>query len=191
MPHMCEDFSADVLSALRAATSSGKVQNNSRLSREVYFSWDADQGRCDLDHSSAAGELLAFEAHVTGSPRWFALNIGLGWGKFSLGDTLVIVLDAEAGSAFGADALIRSAIDGEVMDTPLDDRIRIGRKRSISTLMHRIEPRDALAHSEAFHTLTIGLPKSYQKVSLHDLGVFVVPAFAGQMPSPITLSSYG
>lgn len=165
-----------------------------RIVPGLYLSHDTAQGSVTLRYRSAPGQLLALEAGVTGTPRWLTLNLDLGTGRFAAGDTIGIVAELEADSDQRLGMFIRS-YDGEASrDTPLTEELPVAPTRHIVTALHTVGQGDGITGSkadgsEAFHMLAIALPKRALRLTLHDLGLFVLPAGRGLRAHPMTLGN--
>lgn len=189
MTHPCVAAITQSLSQLRADEYAGPIDPDTHLSPEVYFSIDTQQGTPQITLQELEGGLLKAALNVTGTPEWLTLNIGLGTGRFEIGDTIGLVTDFRGTDAFSTRPFIRSNRDGEAHDTALAEEMVFGGQPSISTLLHSITSEDALGYGEAFHTLVIPLPKRNLSLSLYDLRMFHIDGAQGGGAHAATLGS--
>lgn len=191
MSHPIETFTAEAIAACRTAEKEISVENNVHLSPEIYINWDEDEGNVALTAHFQANMLLALEAKVTKSPRWFSLNIGLGRGALAPGDVLGLVFEVEIDKPFHRAPFCRSAVDDAYGDTYWQDSLNVaGEGKQIVTLLRSIEPGDPLT-KDGFHTLVIPLPPADFSLTLYDMRLFVVDAARGLRVTPMSAASLG
>jgi len=191
MTHPCELFTADAIATLRDAQFEQTAENNTHLSPEVYLSWDEEGNTVELTTVSETNALLSLKASVTGTPKWFSLNIGLGRGSFAAGDVIGLVVETETQTPFEATPFVRTAVaDSQHADTPALDTLAFEDGRQVITLLHTVGPDSALT-TDAFHTLVIPLPGQDFQLDICDMRLFVIDADRALRTTPETLSSFG
>jgi hypothetical protein len=183
-------FSIGHLGRLRGATLSGDVENNQRIFEGVYFSWDEAQAKIDISAGDDAAAMLAVDVAVEGAPRWFSLNLELGQGVLTEGDTLGIVVEGQAGAEVDLPLFIRSGGPGKTHDTRFPDPLALGPETRLSVALLTLEEGNESCGEPLFHTLVIGLPAKSGTLVLRDMRVFRVPAEKGLRSRPATLASF-
>jgi hypothetical protein len=189
MTHPCELATSATIAALRAAAFDTPAENNAHITPDLYLSWDDEKAEIALQSVSDVTTLLALKGDVSGTPRWFSLNIGLGKGEFKAGDVLGIVLELESPAALDSAPFIRTAWrKGGYADTQLADAISVAEGRQVVTLLHTITAGEPLCN-EVFHTLVLPLPGADFQLSLNDMRLFVIDAERGLRPVPPQMAS--
>ncbi|WP_162798417.1 hypothetical protein [Sulfitobacter sp. SK012] len=190
MTHPIEISSDQTLSVLRALRQIEAVENNAHIVPSIYYSWDAEQAEVALSAQTAAGMLVDTDVTVKGTPRWLTLNIGLGRGLLSAGDTLVLTADAECDRKDDVPLFIRSSVDGAQEDTELKEKLVVGKSRTVRTLMHTLRGDDGFVGHDAYHTLIFRLPAKKLRLSLMDLRLNVILAGQGARATPRSISEF-
>ena len=190
MSHPIETFTSKAIFECRQAVFGCTVENNAHLSPEIYVSWDDQKGEVNLTADSAENMLLHLDATVAKDPRWFSLNIGMGRQGLNAGDVLGVVLETECNHAFNSVPFCRTALEDGHGDTYWQDGLNLEAGRQISTLLHTIEPGDALEKS-VFHTLVIPLHHEDFSLTLRDMRLFVLDAARGLRSTPLQAASAG
>ncbi len=177
MSHPIEAVTAQAFERLRALQRDGAMENDESLCDGVSLSWDEAGPQIRVEAISDAGRMLALKAEVQGAPRWFSLNIPLGKAALRSGDVIGVVLDAQADTALPPVPLfVRSARDGETVDTHLTEPLTLASRRGVAVTLHRVEADSALHGTEDWHTLILSLPAQDFGLTLFDARVFVSPA---------------
>lgn len=189
MPHPCVEDTATTLHHLRQATITATAEDGGHISPNVYFSWDGAQAEVAIAVQSVPGQLLTAEVTLQGSPRWFALNIGLGAGAFTAGDSFGLVIDAGSTVPFECHGFVRSSKDGETFDTTLAEEIRLAPAGGRSVVLHSIAASDPLVWAGQYHTLIIPLPKQSFRLDLRDLRLVHLDASDAAMAGQRTLTA--
>lgn len=175
--HRIERNAASALAALKSIDLDTKAENDVRLSKGTYFSWDTENGDLDLVVSNTEDVLLDIRVDKIGAPQWFTFNLELGECDIAKGDILGVIVDASGFDGAEIGVFFRSATaDGTPKDTLVADTVSGSTSRAISTLIHQVGPKDALAQVAAFHTLVWKLPKTTGQLAIYDLRVFWLPA---------------
>jgi len=191
MTHPCELATSLTVAELRGAVFDKAAENNAHMTPDVYLSWDEEEADIALETASGANMLLAVKGSVSGTPRWFSLNVGLGRGELQAGDVLGIVLELETPAALESVPFIRTAWrKGGYADTHLVDTIAVAPGRQVVTLLHTVDADDALCN-DVFHTLVLPLPSADFDLSLQDMRLFVIAADRGLRTTPAQMSSVG
>lgn len=189
MAHPCVTHTTQILDQLRQAAFKGVAEESGLLSPGFYFCWDIANGDVDVVISSVAGSLLRAEVIVTGAPKWFTLNIGIGEGAFTPGDTLGLVVKGSISPAQILFPFVRSIDKGDRHDTRLADPLKLGPVPGTVNLLHTIESHDPLSWAKTFHTLILPLPKQNFSVDLLDMRLFHVEATTGLKADSPTIGS--
>ncbi|TGD63285.1 hypothetical protein EYC08_13380 [Tabrizicola sp. WMC-M-20] len=189
MPHPCVENAAITLHQLRQATLATAATECGPLTDNVYFSWDSAQAEVSVTVHSAPGQLLTAEIALQGTPRWFALNIGLGTGAFAAGDSFGLVIDAQSSVPFACQPFVRSSKEGEGFDTTLADEIALSPAGRACVVLHCLAASDPLVWTGGFHTLILPLPKQNLRFDLRDLRLVHLGAEDVAMPGQRTLTS--
>ncbi|MDO9639981.1 MAG: hypothetical protein Q7J44_15700 [Pseudotabrizicola sp.] len=189
MPHPCVEDSAITLHRLRQATIMAPAEEGGHISPNVYFSWDSAQAEVAIAVQSAPGQLLTAEVTLQGSPRWFALNIGLGAGAFAAGDSFGLVIDASSTVPFDCQPFVRSSKEDETLDTILAEEIRLTPAGGASVMLHCIAASDPLVWAGQFHTLILPLPKQNFRLDLRDLRLLHLGSGEAAMAGQRTLTA--
>lgn len=176
MTHPVIAQTAVTLAQLRKATLRGPVEESRHLSPNIYFCWDKAQGDAQITVDSVAGRLLAADITVSGTPEWFTLNIGLGFGGFQAGDAFGLALAASSSHRMDLHPFVRSVVGDARHDTHLTDPIRLGPSVENRIVLHQIQPQDAMSYAHDFHTLVIPLPRQPFRLDLQDMRAFHIPA---------------
>ncbi|WP_146036467.1 hypothetical protein [Pseudotabrizicola formosa] len=189
MPHPCVENAALTLHRLRQATLATTATDCGPLCDNVYFSWDSAQAEVSVAMQSDPGQLLTAEVALNGTPRWFALNIGLGSGAFAAGDSFGLVIDAQSSVPFACQPFVRSSKEGEAFDTILAEDITLSPASRACVVLHSLSASDPLVSTGGFHTLILPLPKQDFRFDLRDLRLFHVGASAAEGVGQRTLTS--
>lgn len=179
MPHPCIENAAATLHHLRQASITATAEEGGHISPEVYFSWDKAQAEVAIALHSGPGQLVSAAVTLKGTPRWFALNIGLGAGAFAAGDRVGLVIDAGSTVAFACHALVRSSKQGETFDTPLAQEIRLTPPGGTQVVLHTLAASDPMVWTAGYHTLILPLPMQSCRFDLRDLRLVHLAADAG------------
>lgn len=155
----------------------------------AYFSWDAEGGDVTLQVRPELGLMFHLSASVRRAPRWLSFCLELREGSFAAGDILGLVLELEGCAGHTLPLFIRSARDGGVLDTYLQEPLVGTSTVSVQTLLHPIRADQAMADGPAFHTLVVPLPMRDFSLELRDLRLFVLPADRQFALSPATTVS--
>lgn len=189
MADFFDTFYLEKICALRAATSSGKVENNVHLSSGFYVSWDEEESDAQINYDSPDWAMLTLDWDVSGTPRWFSLNLSLGEGILDSGDIIALVSEGYADTSLALSLTLRSKIEDEVFDVDWDDAVELHPENGINTVLRRIEIGDQIGGRSAYHTLILTLPAQNNAVTLRNLRTFRIPASKGLRCVPETLSS--
>lgn len=192
MTHFAEIFTASAVSILRSTDLSQRLENNTPVVPDIYFSWDEEGGQVDLTLKSLNGYMGDIWGKVSGAPSWLSLNLSLGRCSFAVGDVVGIVVELEGCADQSFPAFIRSGREGGgESDTYLDDILKGSEDRVVRTLLHKVSAHSDMAGAEAFHTLIVPLPRKDFHMSLRDIRLFVIPAARGLDTRPATLGRIG
>lgn len=189
MTHSVVAQTSSLLQQLRQATFTGLAEESRHVSHNVYFCWDKANGAADITVTSVEGGLLSADIAVSGAPDWFTLNIGLGFGAFRAGETLGLALSASSTAQTVLRPFVRSVVAGEGHDTHLTDPIRLALSPGGILLLHTIQPYEALAWAQEFHTLIIPLPKQSFRLDLQDMRLFHATGPAAPSAQPGTMAA--
>ncbi len=192
MTHFAEIFTASAVSILRSSDFSQKLENNSHIVPDIYFSWDDEGGEVDITLKSINGYMGEIWSKVSGTPGWLSLNLSLGNCSFAAGDVLGLVVELEDCPDQNFPAFIRSMREGGApSDTYLDEILTGSRDRAVRTLLHKVSQHSDMAGAQAYHTLIIPLPLKDFSMNLRDIRLFVIPAARGLDTRPATVGSTG
>ena len=176
----CEQTVDAIVAALLALPSEiTGVENNVPIVSNLYFSWDTELGAVNLTvRPSRSGGLVAIEAQVSGTPRWFSLNLELGPGAFEPGQTLGLVLSALSREPQDMRGFMRSMPATESgSDTVFADAVHFGPDQVVAVVLHTVERAQAMAMTQGFHTLVLTLPPRSWELELVGVRVFVSEPF--------------
>lgn len=189
MTHPCEDIAALRLSALRALPRPVMIEPGRHPVPQVYFSWDAERARVEMELAERPGALAEVRAAITGAPRWINLSLALGTASFSAGDTLALAISAGMDRDFAMAPFLRSRKADVIQDSRFAETLTLGPALRTAVLLHPLAKGDALVEEEQFHTLILPLPAESFALVLSDLR-FLVLEGAGPLAAP-TLGSLG
>lgn len=190
MTDLHEPLFDTTISALRRASLPDRPENNVPFVPGIYLSWDAKEGAVDIELGSAPGALLTVNARVERAPRWFGLNLSLGKFAFSPGDVLGAVFGLQGAGGETFPVFVRSAVEGENLDTVLRDTLAGSEEPSVQSVLHTVVASDPMGRgSAAFHTLVLRLPPRDFSLTLREMQVFRIPAASGLRSTVPTLDS--
>ena len=180
---------ARILGPLREAALNANPRANEHIAPGLYFSWEESETAPEVTLASAPGEMFDLSAVVHGNETWFTFNIEIGPGSFEIGDILGLVVDLEGFEGESVSIAIRTAKEGEVTDTLLQDTLRGSGERCVRTVLNTVtDKQQALLDSGGFHTLVFHLPKQAFTCRIHDMRFFMIGAEEGRRSVPLTLS---
>ncbi|RGP35317.1 hypothetical protein [Pseudotabrizicola alkalilacus] len=189
MTHSVIAETTSLLRQLREGSFKCLAEESKHVSHNVYFCWDKANGSAAITLNSAEGRLLDADIVVTGTPGWFTLNFGLGFGQFQAGDTLGLVWSVQSSLQTNLYPFVRSVVGDDRLDTQLADPIRLTQSPGRTVQLHTIQPQDPLAWAKNFHTLVIPLPKQSFRLDLEDMRLFHAPRATGTVTQTPTLAS--
>ena len=179
MEDLFEDFTLNELADLRRAEFSEDAQNDAHIVPGVYLSWDNENADVSVMATSAADSLIALDAKIDGTPRWFSLNFELGNGQLAADDVLGIVIEGFANAPTMLSMFLRAAIEDDLIDTHFNEALKMPDKNGLATAFHTLHPTDPIGGVEGFQTLVIQLPPSDAQLTFRDARLFRVPASRG------------
>ena len=185
MPHPVELVASRMVADLRLNPMLRHEENMLTLTNGAYFSWDETKGEVSLDVSPELGAILHLKAKVSKAPNWFSFNFELGDGVFETGDVLGIALEFEGFAGETLKPFLRTARDGVLEDTLLQDRLEGSATRETRVLLHQMRAVDPATGAAGYHTLVLPLPLRDFVMELRDMRLFVIPAArVGQLVQP-------
>lgn len=185
MTHPVELAAARVFNELRLNPQIQHDNNQLKLVEGAYISWDDTTGEVSLTATPELGALLHLEARVPKAPAWLALNLELADADLCPGDILGLALQYEGCAGETLAPFLRTARDGILSDTVLQDTLEGSAGRATQVLLHQIRSADPAAGTPGYHTLVLPLPKRDFALAVHDMQLFVIPASRGlQLGTP-------
>lgn len=189
MTHPCEAIAAQRLSALRALPRPVMIEQGKHPVPQVYFSWDVERAKVEIELVNQPGALAVVRATITGAPRWINLSLALGMASFAPGDTLALAVSVSMDRDFAMAPFLRSRKGDVTRDSRFAETLALGPVPRTTVLLHLLAKDDALVEAEEFHTLILPLPAESFTLVLTDLR-FLVLEGAGPLAAP-TLGSPG
>ncbi|MDA7429620.1 hypothetical protein PGB28_14210 [Primorskyibacter aestuariivivens] len=185
MPHPVELAASRMVADLRLNPQLRRDSNVLTLTEGAYFSWDETNGEVALDVTPELGAIMHLKAWVSKVPNWFSFNFEMGDAAFTAGDVLGIALEYEGFAGETLKPFLRTARDGVLEDTVLQDWLEGSAARETRVLLHQIRAVDPAAGAPGYHTLVLPLPLRDFTMELRDMRLFVIPAArVGQLVQP-------
>lgn len=186
MPHVSQDAFLDHVGVLRSTSFQVALQASDRVHGALFCDLDPDQGQTQVKLSGESGQICTIETSVEGAPRWVVLRLELGRAAFLPGDVLGLVVKGAMNKPLPVQVYLRMVREGRLADTRFEDEIRLETGTGYVTCLHTLLPDDPACGTEGQCALVLGLPRETARITLEDLGFFVLPAAEGLRSRPIS-----
>lgn len=187
--HQTQTLSADTVRArcreitrgLRGHMPGAERRNGVDLAPGLSLFWDDSHDGLRVVAGSGAHAARQVGIEVSGRADWLSLTLWLGVGAIRAGSALVVVCDLEAEDAFEIRPFLRTGAQSSESDTVLDDTLRAGPGRSVSTLIHVADPFEPICRSDEGQSLVLPLPIRSVSFGIHSLSLHLVPPDDGPL----------
>lgn len=190
MPHASQAAFLTHAATLRNATFDAEFEESGAVHSALFCDLDPEIGTSKLQIFSTPGIIGSIDAVIDGVPRWVVLRLELGDATFVPGDVLGLVVQGSADRPLSIKVFLRMVRDGSHVDTQFDDSVVLSGKTGVVTALHTLSAMDPGCGAPGQCALILGLPHETCRITLQDLGFFVLPAESGLRSKPLDFASF-